>query len=77
MLLVVLGCAWSFWLFHVDFGSIGQLGCFGLFQVVFCQFYFALSCVTLFKSTFCPSDCFKLFQIVFECFTWFSIVTFV
>ena len=73
----VLGCAWSFWLFHVAFGSKGQFGCFGLFQPVFGLFKFALSCVLLFEV---PSDlqvgsrCSKLVKFVFNRFRLISIV---
>ena len=45
---VVLGCAWSFGLFYVDFGSKTELG---LLQVVSSSSWlviFALSCVLFF-----------------------------
>ena len=57
-----------FGMFYVDFGSIGQLGCFRLFQAVLGLLEFALSCVLLFEV---PSDlqlgssCSRLFKIVF------------
>ena len=85
MFSVVLGCAGSFWLFYVDFCSIGKLGCFRLFRSVLGLLKFALSHVLLFEV---PSDlqvgssCSRLlnfvllncFRVVFQCFRMFSIV---
>ena len=64
----VLGC------FFVDFGSIGQLGCFRLIQAVLGLFKFALSCVLLFEvlsDLQVGSSCSRLFNVVFICFSFF------
>ena len=68
MLWVVLGCAWSFWLFRVDIGSIGQLSCCRLFEAVLGLCLFVLSCVLLFLSFLLA---FNLFQVVHICFQLF------
>ena len=89
MFSVVLGCAGSFWLFYVDFCSIGKLGCLRLFRAVLGLLKFALSHVLLFEV---PSDlqvgsscsrllkfvffnCFRLFFSVSGCFQLFAFVS--
>ena len=80
MFWVVLGCAWSFGLFYVGFGSTSELGCFMLVQAVLGLLNFALYCVLFFEVplTFrlfqvVPS-CSNLFLIVLSCFSMFLVV---
>ena len=75
-----MGCAWSFWLLCVDFGFIGQLGCFKLLQSVLGLLLFALSCVLLFLRFLLAfilvrvvPSCSNLFSIVLNCFILFFV----
>ena len=67
---VVLGCAWSFGLFYLEFGSKTKLGCFRLFQAVL-GLLFLLYLVYCFLRSLLT---FKMFQVVPGCSNVFLIV---